>query len=223
MIVVELGKLEWRSGNRKDSSVVSAHFEGQMVRGFYCTSCHKVSYNHQRVKMLAVELVGDGCTVEECMEQYSRVENMEDDNRIVCPVDCGVKTDCQTQVLFHRLPDCFIIQLKRFKLGYWSSCKVDTKVHYPTIELDVTPLMFDKTDKRNCFYNLYAVCAHLGSTLDGGHYVAYARWLEVGDDALWYKFNDDHVETISTAQMLLETQSTAYLLFYKKCNILAKS
>jgi ubiquitin carboxyl-terminal hydrolase 31 len=59
-------------------------------------------------------------------------------------------------------------------------------------------------------YELYSVCNHHGSDLQGGHYTATCR---NPTDGQWYSFDDMHTRRISEAEVVTKN---AYILFYQK-------
>ncbi|KAG7380566.1 Ubiquitin carboxyl-terminal hydrolase 10 [Phytophthora pseudosyringae] len=60
-------------------------------------------------------------------------------------------------------------------------------------------------------YELFAVVSHLGKFVVGGHYTCVCR----DNKDQWFRFDDEHVTSISEATALSET---AYLLFYIRTN-----
>ena len=59
-------------------------------------------------------------------------------------------------------------------------------------------------------YELYSVCNHHGSDLQGGHYTAYCR---NPTDGHWYAFDDTHTTRITETEVVTKN---AYILFYQK-------
>lgn len=64
--------------------------------------------------------------------------------------------------------------------------------------------------EEDCIYDLRAVCNHLGSHLNRGHYTSYCQNSLNG---LWYLYDDRFVRCVSEDQV--ET-SGAYILFYER-------
>ncbi|KAL3672727.1 hypothetical protein V7S43_002020 [Phytophthora oleae] len=60
-------------------------------------------------------------------------------------------------------------------------------------------------------YELFAVVSHLGKFVVGGHYTCVCR----DNKDQWFRYDDEHVTSISEATALSET---AYLLFYIRTN-----
>jgi len=59
-------------------------------------------------------------------------------------------------------------------------------------------------------YDLYAVCNHHGSDLQGGHYTANCR---NPTDGQWYSFDDVHTKPLRESEVLTQD---AYILFYQR-------
>ena len=62
-------------------------------------------------------------------------------------------------------------------------------------------------------YDLYAVCNHHGSDLQGGHYTATCR---NPTDGKWYSFDDVHTRAITRPDSEVISED-AYILFYQRC------
>ena len=69
----------------------------------------------------------------------------------------------------------------------------------------------------NNVYELYAVCNHHGSDLQGGHYTAYCR---NPTDGQWYNFDDNHTKVIAEQDV---TTQDAYILFYQRQSLSTSS
>jgi hypothetical protein len=63
-------------------------------------------------------------------------------------------------------------------------------------------------------YDLYAVCNHHGTDLQGGHYTATCR---NPTDGKWYAFDDVNTRTITKPEDEVISED-AYILFYQKCS-----
>ena len=62
-------------------------------------------------------------------------------------------------------------------------------------------------------YELYGVCNHHGSDLQGGHYTAYCR---NPTDGQWYNFDDVNTNNINEEEIVTKD---AYILFYQKSSL----
>lgn len=83
------------------------------------------------------------------------------------------------QVELTRLPEILCIHLKRFRHDNLYNAKISTRVTFPLCDLDIRPFLRDSALFHNADlqteYDLVALVSHHGSSLDYGHYVAYAR------------------------------------------------
>lgn len=136
----------------------------------------------------------------------------------------SVRTDCRRRSLIGYLPTCLVIQLMRFTVGVaQQSTKVSLPVVIPLKKLNMSsyvlhnvgPVEAELSEPSEDYYNLYAVCLHLGSdSTNNGHYVAYVRCADDG----WYYFDDDHVRAVNMEYELTTrlVRENAYLLFYER-------
>ena len=66
-------------------------------------------------------------------------------------------------------------------------------------------------------YELYGVCNHHGTDLQGGHYTAYCK---NPTDGFWYFFDDVNTRRISESDIITKD---AYILFYQKSSLCSSS
>ena len=78
-----------------------------------------------------------------------------------------------------------------------------------------------KTSEKSAefLYDLYAVCNHHGTDLQGGHYTATCR---NPTDGKWYAFDDVHTRSITKPEDEVVSED-AYILFYQKCSSLSSN
>lgn len=62
-------------------------------------------------------------------------------------------------------------------------------------------------------YELYGVCVHQGSTMHGGHYIAYVNTGCSLESEEWYTISDSQVSRCSRADAL---EAEAYVAFYRR-------
>ncbi|OWZ23112.1 Ubiquitin-specific protease [Phytophthora megakarya] len=225
--VAKLGEVRWSYFLRQNASVVTDLFSGQTVRGSQCCSCASLTCLHeeQRIISLAIASGKGDQTLAECLEHFRHPEQLTGDNRVYCDGYCQAKTSRLTQILLQRIPPVLVLRLQRFKhtsLGGQTE-KVDTPVNFPCGSnelLDITMNAFFRDDEEGEKFELVAVCAHLGVSIDSGHYVAYVRHhdslRDTGTSSLWLRIDDDVVAIVDEATLRSETLTTAYLLFYSQ-------
>merc|ERR1712151_972250 len=67
-------------------------------------------------------------------------------------------------------------------------------------------------------YELYAICVHLGSSMQSGHYIAYVNAATSLDNERWYTISDSHVSKCSRKEVL---EAEAYIAFYRREGLVA--
>ncbi|XP_072940171.1 ubiquitin carboxyl-terminal hydrolase 1 isoform X2 [Epargyreus clarus] len=152
---------------------VADDFEGTMVVRTMCLECETVTEKAQAVWELCVP-VGEEDTGEEpfraaCLSS----EYLRDQNKYWCE-RCLRYNEARRSVAYSRLPRLLVLQLKRFSGGMEKITR-----HAPTpllMPCFCEPCAARAADHPPAHrYILWAVIMHLGQTLTGGHYVAYAR------------------------------------------------
>jgi ubiquitin C-terminal hydrolase len=166
-------------------------------------------------------------SITEALKRFGHSEQLTDDNRVFCSGFCQAKTARLTQILLQRPPEMLVLRLQRFRQIRGGSRleKIDARVEFPCgpdERLDVTENAFLRDEEQRVLYRLVAVCAHLGSSIDSGHYISYVRGGENGKGSetwskQWVRIDDDFVSVIDEAIFRQETLSSAYLLFYARC------
>ncbi|KAH0574588.1 Ubiquitin carboxyl-terminal hydrolase family protein [Spironucleus salmonicida] len=120
--------------------------------------------------------------------------------------------------LFGRLPGILQIQLMRFAQSGETLQKITRKIAFaPEMSMqefcgpDCTVTSFNPAQP---LYHLKAVICHKGLSVDGGHYITYAKHGKV-----WYQFDDAIVQQVDEITVLATAGSagegfTAYVLIY---------
>uniref|UniRef100_A0A4W5M3W9 Ubiquitin carboxyl-terminal hydrolase n=1 Tax=Hucho hucho TaxID=62062 RepID=A0A4W5M3W9_9TELE len=186
------------------------------------------------------------CSVESCLYQFTEVENLTQNNSLLC-VTCtkrqtknkaaegskkNVYTDALKQMLISSPPPVLTLHLKRFQQIGYSVCKVNSHVNFPHI-LDVAPFCsvickgVSEGDSQ-VLYSLYGIVEHSG-TMRSGHYTAYvkARPLRPSttQNGVGIQGEQEPVKgawfhvSDSSVQPVTESKvqsSQAYLLFYER-------
>lgn len=184
------------------------------------------------------------CSVESCLYQFTEVEHLTENNRLMC-VTCtkqqpGYKDGCKKavyrdalkQMLISDPPVVLTLHLKRFQQVAYSVCKVNRHVQFPQI-LDLAPFCSlnctgVKEGETQVLYSLYGIVEHSG-TMRSGHYTAYVKsrpsthncvqnGTAAACDAEASKGSWFHISD-SSVHPVPEAKvqsSQAYLLFYEK-------
>ncbi|XP_047528938.1 ubiquitin carboxyl-terminal hydrolase 1 [Vanessa atalanta] len=152
---------------------VADDFEGTMVVRTMCLECEAVTEKAQAVCELCVPVGDDDAPDEPFRAACLSSEYLRDQNKYWCE-RCLRYNEARRSVAYSRLPRLLVLQLKRFSGGMEKITR-----HAPTPLL--MPCFCEPCAKRppehppTHRYILWAVIMHLGQTLTGGHYVAYAR------------------------------------------------
>jgi len=158
-----------------------------------------------------------GCTLQACLNLFTRKEKLDKDNAWYCN-KCKEHKQATKKMEIWKTPDILIMHLKRFKTSrvssigsyYFSSGskKITELVDFPIKGLDMSSYVLSPENGSN-IYDLYGVVNHYGS-LGGGHYTAYAK---NKFDGKWHDFNDSRVSDASEREIV---SAAAYVLFYKR-------
>ena len=155
-------------------------------------------------------------SLDDCLQKFHDVEKLTD--KVNC-TDCEDQTSHQKSFETFRPPPVLTIQLKRFKNidGEWK--KIQSRVEFPTQNLDLSPyvLNFEFLSKLDisCQYDLCGIINHYGS-LTYGHYISIVKNNFEGQ---WYKYDDQNRIPISEANI---SKKNAYMLFYVRKDALNK-
>ena len=128
--------------------------------------------------------------LDDCLDEFAREEELGEDDLWYCP-RCKEHRQARKTLELWRVPDIFIIHLKRFSANRGFRDKLDNFIDFPIKDLKLTDRVGDKqwvAEERNgeeLIYDLFAVDNHYGG-LGGGHYTAYAQNFV---DEKWYYFD----------------------------------
>ncbi|XP_049920391.1 ubiquitin carboxyl-terminal hydrolase 11 isoform X2 [Epinephelus moara] len=165
------------------------------------------------VKHASMEVPQQQTTVElqECIELFTTVETLEEENPWYCPV-CKKHQLATKKLDLWSLPEVLIIHLKRFSYTKFTREKLDSIVDFPLRDLDFSGCLLRKSLSNGeppSRYDLIAVSNHYGGLRDG-HYTSYAR---NKDNGQWYYFDDSKVTYAREDQIVT---NAAYVLFYHR-------
>ncbi|XP_049608302.1 ubiquitin carboxyl-terminal hydrolase 11 isoform X2 [Syngnathus scovelli] len=149
--------------------------------------------------------------LQECIQLFTTVETLEEENPWYCPV-CKKHQLATKKLDLWSLPEVLIIHLKRFSYTKFTREKLDTIVDFPLRNLDFSGCLLRKklsNGEPPSRYDLIAVSNHYGGLRDG-HYTSYAR---NKDNGQWYYFDDSKV-TYATEEQIMT--NAAYVLFYHR-------
>lgn len=128
-----------------------------------------------------------------------------------CPV-CQNKNRHEvvyTLTLSHA-PAVFMIVLARYRADPSGAFKIATQVDFPEAFAATTTAADGEQRQHN--YSLMASINHCGTTLNSGHYIAYAK-----ERGMWYRFDDATVTQVQDIRHVVSYgQFDPYILFYER-------
>ncbi|KAJ2883862.1 ubiquitin-specific protease doa4 [Coemansia aciculifera] len=226
---MQQAEMQWGRYIRRNWSIMTSIFQGQVQSRLTCLSCKHKSTTYFTFTELSVPIPtptssGKSATsllrksslgrnnappvsIYQCLDAYSEVEILDGDNKWQCP-RCRTKRRASKRLLISRLPLVLIVHLKRFStIGHFRE-KLETNVMFPTQNLSMNNYVMSEMSKTvPTGYNLYAVANHFG-TLSGGHYTASVF---DGLRGQWNYFDDTRVSPVHEQKV---ASPAAYLLFF---------
>ncbi|XP_058499655.1 ubiquitin carboxyl-terminal hydrolase 11 [Solea solea] len=193
---------------------VAIDWDSDMKKRFY-----NENEAEKYVKHASMDVPQQQTTVQlqECIELFTTVETLEEENPWYCPV-CKKHQLATKKLDLWSLPEVLIIHLKRFSYTKFTREKLDSIVDFPLRGLDFSSCLLRKhlsNEEPPSCYDLIAVSNHYGGLRDG-HYTSYAK---NKDNAQWYYFDDSKVTFASEDQIVT---NAAYVLFYHRQDKLRK-
>uniref|UniRef100_A0A3Q3SA39 Ubiquitin carboxyl-terminal hydrolase n=1 Tax=Mastacembelus armatus TaxID=205130 RepID=A0A3Q3SA39_9TELE len=167
---------------------VAIDWDPEMKKRFY-----NENEAEKYVKHTSMEVPQQQTTVQlqECIELFTTVETLEEENPWYCPV-CKKHQLATKKLDLWSLPEVLIIHLKRFSYTKFTREKLDSIVEFPLRDLDFSACLLRKNLSNGeplSRYDLIAVSNHYGGLRDG-HYTSYAK---NKDNGQWYYFDDSKV------------------------------
>uniref|UniRef100_A0A7N6AJY9 Ubiquitin carboxyl-terminal hydrolase n=1 Tax=Anabas testudineus TaxID=64144 RepID=A0A7N6AJY9_ANATE len=201
-------------GVSRQEPYVAIDWDPEMKKRFY-----NENEAEKYMKHSSMEVPQQQTTVQlqECIELFTTVETLEEENPWYCPV-CKKHQLATKKLDLWSLPEVLIIHLKRFSYTKFTREKLDSIVEFPLRDLDFSGCLLRKNRSREeppSRYDLIAVSNHYGGLRDG-HYTSYAR---NKDNGQWYYFDDSKVTYASEDQIVT---NAAYVLFYHRQDKLRK-
>lgn len=214
--------------NENSKSPVDSHFLMTCRVEMTCDSCKYMRSHEETYSHLSLEIGADSGSVEDGMRRFFAPERLE------CKCEkCFADTATKTLVIT-RLPKCLLLHFKRFIVDYnrdYSSLSYRKNRSNVAFE-DALSLREDSvlreflaedfvlqqedTNEDVMQYSLRSVVNHIGSSASCGHYTADCKRLDTQTNEYgWYRFNDEHVQPISSSTAVDHAQRTAYLLMYE--------
>ena len=149
--------------------------------------------------------INEEISIMDSFEILREEEILDENNEWYCE-NCKKKQKAMKKIEIFNSPKILIIQIKRFN----HSNKLNTKVNFPLIDLDISNYVISKDKSQKLKYDLFAVANHYGS-LSFGHYTAFCK---NSIKNKWYEFNDSYVAEITDESKIIS--QNAYVLFYRQ-------
>ncbi|KAL3278061.1 hypothetical protein HHI36_013406 [Cryptolaemus montrouzieri] len=158
-------------------------FEGITLVRTKCLECESVTERKEPFYDIPVPILNDDDSAEidgiSPSEVYRRAcvtsEKLCDANKYLCE-KCERYNEASREVLFERLPNMMILQLKRFNTSTSGVHKVNTYLPTP-LELDCfcESCCNSEDEEFPHYYRLCCIIMHLGGTMASGHYITYVK------------------------------------------------
>uniref|UniRef100_A0A0D9WSR7 USP domain-containing protein n=1 Tax=Leersia perrieri TaxID=77586 RepID=A0A0D9WSR7_9ORYZ len=189
----------------QETTLIQHIFGGRLQSQVQCITCGMVSNRYENMMDLTVEIHGDADSLEECLDQFTKVEWLDGDNKYKCD-GCSDYVKAHKRLTVYQAPNILTITLKRFQSGRFG--KLNKRVTFP-MKLDLTPYM-SSTDGSDQ-YDLYAVVVHLDMLNASffGHYICYIKNYR----GRWYKIDDCKVMAVDEEEVHAQG---AYMLLYSR-------
>lgn len=228
MDIVKASPIEWQRFEHRDHSYISSLFAGQHASRVRCLTCNKTSTTYEAFYSISIEIPRSGQgNIYDCLRSYTMEEKLPDQWR--CP-HCKREREATKQIILTRLPQFLVVHFKRFAASKVERAKkIHTPIEFPIQGLSMDDFVMAKPkpipDKDGRFdlatsppftYDAYGVLRHLGSTLDGGHYISMVKDPGRG---VWRKFDDERHADFDPAKLSPRDRlqnSEAYIVFYQR-------
>ena len=144
--------------------------------------------------------------LDDCLNEFAKEEELGQDDLWYCP-RCKEHRQAKKTLELWRVPDIFVVHLKRFSANRGFRDKLDNLIDFPLKDLDLSERVGDKkwiAEERGgekLVYDLFAVDNHFGG-LGGGHYTAHAQNYI---DGKWYYFDGIPSSSYTLSPLLRDT------------------
>ena len=210
----------WRRHLLRHDSIIVDHCQGMYRSHVTCPQCGRESVKFDVFSTIPLPLArgkkGESAPLEDCLEQLTMGEQLDEDNAFYC-AGCKEHVCALKMIALWSVPDILILQIKRFTYNHCDinkgivRTKLEDVVEFPVDTLDLRSVVLGPCDPAAPpVYQLFGVSEHSGLTANSGHYTATVR---NSIDSHWYRFNDSHVGATTGEASIT---GGAYLLFYQR-------
>lgn len=168
---------------------VAEDFEGITLRRTKCLECEGVTERKEPFYDIPVPISlkdedSDDANVSDIFRRACvTTEKLCDSNKYLCE-NCERYNEASREVLFEKLPNIMVLQLKRFTTSTTGVQKVNTYLPTP-LALECfceSCCKVEENQSRIHRYKLCCVIMHLGGSMASGHYIAYVKASDHLDD-----------------------------------------
>jgi ubiquitin carboxyl-terminal hydrolase 4/11/15 len=218
--------LEWTDPTdlESDDEDGEAKIEPRVDEARFLESENHPSWTEAAKKLKAMRGT-KGVTLDECFEQFTKPERLDEHNMWFCS-RCKEHVRAMKTMQLWRLPNILLVHLKRFEFKHaLRRDKLDTLVDFPLDGLDMSVHCASARSTNfvdgsvPALYDCFAVVNHFGR-MGFGHYTAFARqWDEAGIARDWALFDDSSVRSVGDGRgqgVDSVVSSAAYVLFYRR-------
>lgn len=162
---------------------VAEDFEGITLRRTKCLECESVTERKEPFYDIPVpisikedELIETTNANDIFRRACVTTEKLCDSNKYLCE-KCDRYNEASREVLFEKLPNIMVLQLKRFTTSSSGVQKVNTYLPTP-LELECFCENCCRIEDKESLPHRYQLCCvimHLGGTMASGHYIAYVK------------------------------------------------
>ncbi|XP_056640161.1 ubiquitin carboxyl-terminal hydrolase 1 [Diorhabda carinulata] len=161
---------------------VAEDFEGITLRRTKCLECEGVTERKEPFYDIPVPISlkdedAEDVNVSDIFRRACvTTEKLCDSNKYLCE-NCERYNEASREVLFEKLPNIMVLQLKRFTTSTMGVQKVNTYLPTP-LALECfceSCCKVEENQSRIHRYKLCCVIMHLGGTMASGHYIAYVK------------------------------------------------
>ena len=228
MDIIEASPIEWKRFEHRDHSYISSLLAGQHASRLRCLTCKNTSTTYEAFYSISIEIPPSGQgNIYDCLRSYTKEERLQE--RWRCP-HCKCEREATKQIILTRLPQFLVIHFKRFAASKMERAKkIHTPIEFPLHGLNMNDFVmarakplpgkdgkYDMATTPPFAYDAYGVLRHLGSTMDGGHYISMVKDPGRGT---WRKFDDERHYDFDPSKLNPRDRlqnAEAYILFYQR-------
>ena len=197
------GRKNWIDYTKKFPSIITELFYGQTQNSIKCLRCENITNNFEISNCINLNVPKQKESVDlvNIFINFLKKELNTDQNNLYQCDSCHAKTETEHKLYMWKIPRILVICLKRYDFTKFPPEKINTKVDFPLVNLNIKETSSGEIKN----YNLFATVNHFG-LFHGGHYIS-----NVLINKKWIHFDDNCVH-LSEHNII---SSSVYILFYR--------